>query len=127
MPDARLEAMVEANRKFKPEVLRALREFRRARPWSGSIPERQEQLKILHTALCASYGRQVELFLLTDDQANSLRGSGYDHESRTINLIGRLSVLSYLTLFAAACGRSERSFAWALTLFARIFRQSYQR
>lgn len=48
--------VIDPKMKFKPAALAALRAFRAARPWSGSLDERQQKFKTLHKALCEAYG-----------------------------------------------------------------------
>jgi hypothetical protein len=116
---------------FRPAALRALRAFRRARPWRGTAPERFAKLRALNTALADAYGIAEPLLVpfLIDATAESngicRRQPGGRCE---IILIGRLSVVTYLHEFGHARGFGERQATrWSVNLFRRIFPRSYAR
>lgn len=114
--------------RFKPAALRALREFRRSRPWRGSVQEREEKFRALHRALAGAYSiREPELLFEALDGGTSGR-SHYIPALHRIVLSGKLSVVTYLHEFAHARGMGERGAArWSINLFRRVFPRQYGR
>ena len=114
---------------YKPEVLAALREFRHARPWRGTIEERKAKFQTLHDALCRIYGREVTLTFEVGD-AETPTGNGWcAQDRRSIGLTGKLSVVTFLHEWAHVIfGWNEaRVVAWSVNLYRRIFRRSAAR
>lgn len=114
---------------YKPEVLAAMREFRDAKPWRGTVAERKAKFEALHTKLCAAYNKSLTLLLDVPD-AERTRGTGcYLSPIRIIQLEGKLSVVTYLHEFAhAVFGQSEdKAVAWSTNLYRRMFPKSAAR
>jgi hypothetical protein len=120
--------VLDDSARFKPAALRALREFRRSRPWRGSVEEREEKFRTLNHALAGAYGiREPELVVEALDGTTSGR-SHYTPALHRIVLSGKLSVVTYLHEFAHARGMGERGAArWSINLFRRIFPGEYGR
>ena len=112
---------------YKPEVLQAVRELARAKPWQGSVAERQDKIRRVHKALCAIYDKQTTLEFCTT--AGDSGRSYFNPAADRIALHGRLSVVTYLQMFAyAAFGRRpERVVIWSVNLFRRKFPLSWSR
>jgi hypothetical protein len=102
----------------------AVKAFRDAKPWQGSIEERGDKFAELHRGLTNAYN--LETMLLRDDsEPNAASGeSRFDPVKNKILLRGRLSVVTYLFCFAAACGLSRRA---ALHLAHATFRHYFPR
>ncbi len=114
--------------RYKPAVLRALKAYRRSKPWQGSLPDREAKLGALHAALCEAYGMRTSLVMSVHEPERD--GNGAYYPSRDcIVLTGRLSVVTYLHEFAhAAFGSCERKACrWSVNLFRRIFPRSFAR
>jgi len=121
--------VIRPQRKYKPEVLAALREFRSSKPWRGTVAERKQKFLSLHQALTAIYGRPVQLEFQVGD-TESERGNGYcTADRRTIVLVGKLSVVTYLHEFSHSIfGPDERQACdWSINLYRRIFPRSAAR
>lgn len=121
--------VIRDGHRYKPEVLAALRAFRRARPWRGTVPERAEKLRTLHDALCRIYGREVTLTLAVGD-TEAPRGNGWcSGDRRHIGLVGRLSVVTFLHEWAHVLfGPCERKACeWSVNLYRRMFPRSAAR
>jgi len=117
---------VLADRKYKPEVLRALRAFRRAKAWRGTVGQRTQRFAELHRELCRIYRRSTALYF--EPGPGDSGSSCYVPVRDQIILRGRLSVVTYLHEFAHALGKDERgACAWSINLFRRIFPRSYAR
>lgn len=133
MPDnsypATAQECLHPNAKFRPAVLRAVRTFRRAKPWRGTQQERIIKFAHLHQQLCQIYRLPVELRFSIGAAESDSGHSHYSPAARQIVLSGRLSVITYLHEFAhARFGRSERkAVTWSLNLFRRTFPRSFAR
>lgn len=114
--------------RFKPAALRALREFRRSRPWRGTPDERAEKFRQLNRDLAAAYGiSEPELAFECLDGGNS-GSSHYSRIKHRITLKHRLSVVTFIHEFAHALGRGERgATAFSVNLFRRVFPSQYAR
>lgn len=110
--------------------MNAIRQFRRSKPWRGTLEERIEKFKTLHIALCAASGIEPppELICLHIDQipAHEAGDGAFISSQNRIVLVGRLSVTTYLYAFARARGRDPReALSWAFSIFARSFPRSF--
>jgi hypothetical protein len=113
--------------RFKPAALRALREFRRSRPWRGSPQEREEKFRTLNRSLAAAYEmREPELVFEVLDGTTG--GGRYIPALHRVVLAGKLSVVTYLHEFAHARGFGERATCkWSINLFRRVFPRQFAR
>jgi hypothetical protein len=114
---------------FRPAALRALRAFRRSRPWRGTIQERKAKFLTLNRELARAYGlrRPKLLFRSIAPHAEGngcyIRRPGRRHE---ITLFGQISVVTYLHEFGHARGYDERrAVRFSVNLFRRMFPVSY--
>jgi hypothetical protein len=108
-------------RTYRPDALRALRAFRRTKPWRGTEAERRAKFRRLHRELCRVYGvhpsltfseREVACYVPVQDRIN----------------LPRLSVVTYLHEFAHTRGADERQACrWSINLFRRVFPRSFAR
>ena len=116
-------------RTYQRETVAAIREYRRSKPWRGSLSERTQKLRRLHSALCTAYGLTTDLICsVGDDDAGSSGGSHYSPSRNRITLTGRLSVITYLHEFGHALGYGEQGACrWSINLFRRFFPRSYSR
>ena len=114
--------------KFRPATLHAMRAFAEAKPWRGTVEERQAKFRQLNRALAAAYQiAEPELVFETLDGGTSGR-SHYVRASHRIVLVGRLSVVSFLHEFGHARGYGERmACKWSINLFRRIFPRKFSR
>lgn len=107
----------------------AMRAFRDAKPWRGTLEERAGKFAELHRSLCRAY--DLETIMVRDvegDPTGTSAGSLFDRRRNRIVLSGRLSVVTYLVLFAVAAGASQRSAAlFARGAFASYFPRSFAR
>jgi hypothetical protein len=109
---------------FRPETLRALRAFRRARPWRGTFEERATKFAALHAELCRIYGLDTRL---SQRSWRRIDVACYVPSADRI-VLPRLSVVTYLHELGHARGWDERQTCkWSINLFRRIFPRSYAR
>jgi hypothetical protein len=115
--------------KFVPAALVAVREFRRSKPWRGTVAERRAKFVRLNQALALAYGIPRPSLDFRGVEAGVHSGhSSYVRGSNTIILRGRLSVVTYLHEFAHARGADERqAVRWSINLFRRCFPRSFAR
>jgi len=131
---------LDADLKYKPEVLRAMKVFRRSHPWRDDHAGLSDALIELHVRLSHAYlGRDAGRLSLMVDEHRSfvphfrLLGpspiSTATQYSGLISLNERMSLVSYLHEFAHAIfGPCERkACTWSLNLFRRIFPNSFGR
>lgn len=110
---------INPRRKYRPAVLRAVKQLRRDKPWRGTNEERREKFVRCLEALAAAYSIPAPV-LFTATEHTGL--------SEDVMFLSRFSVVTFLHLFAAAAfpGCSAvKPFAWSLTLFARCFPRSF--
>jgi hypothetical protein len=115
--------------RFKPAALRAVRAFARSKPWRGTVARRKGKFRRLNRQLAAAYGIVRPRLVFVGVEAGAPSGaSNYQPLSHTITLAGKLSVLTYLHVFAHARGADERQACrWSLNLFRRCFPRSFAR
>ena len=108
---------------FLPDALRAVKRFRRTKPWQGGGEERLAKLWILNGELARAYDIPEPRLTV------ALRGGDwYNKASHVICLSPRLSVVTFLHEFAHARGMDERrACRWSLNLFRRCFPRSFAR
>lgn len=126
-PESVVEVLDDAM-EFRPAALQAMRDFAHARPWSGTVEERQAKFCQLNRALAAAYQiAEPELAFEILDGGTSGR-SHYIAATHRIVLVGKLSVVSYLHEFGHARDYGERmACKWSINLFRRIFPRNFSR
>jgi hypothetical protein len=126
-PETVLE-VVDADMRFKPAALRAVRRFAQSNPWRGSLDERKQELSTLNRALATAYGIDEPTLHFGRIDGSSSGGSYYVPPLHQITLVGKLSVVTYLHEFAHARGMGERGACrWSINLFRRVFPRQYAR
>src|SRR5437762_36778 len=99
----------------------AIKFFRDEKPWRGAAREGGDKFAELNRGLTQAY--DMETMLCFDDTAAdpeiSSAGSGFDPRTNKIIIKGRLSVVTYLMLFAFARGANRIA---ALTFARQTFR-----
>lgn len=114
---------------FKRGTIRSLRRFRHLKVWRGTLDEKNRKIKLLHTALCHVYGKDIRLSFHNEETGSGMsnfRTSRRLGRTGYITLHGRHSVVTYLHEFAHALGYQTQESArwWSLKLYRRIFRVS---
>ena len=118
---ASVSEVLDPSMKFRPGVLAAVKRFKAAKPYRGSLDERKLKFQSLHRDLCALFSKTTTLTFGTLDGSDS-GSSSYCPGTDTITLKGKLSVVTYLHEFAHALGRDERGACkWSVNLFKRTF------
>ena len=123
-----IEAALGEGQKVKAGTRRAIRTFARSGAWRGSVEERQAKFTALNQQLSLIHGVECELVFINTGPTSSLESTiqGNGPGKYRILLQGRLSVITYLCLFAKVAGLHE-GMRWALNLFRRHFPQTWQR
>lgn len=109
---------------FKPAALRALKRYRRAKPWRGDRATRAEKAQHALDWLATAYGVPPVLLKVGS------RPDCFEPYHRVIWLRespGKpFSVLSLLHEFGHARGMNERrACRWSINIFARVFPRSF--
>ncbi len=124
---ANIAEVLRPNKKFRREVVRAVKDFKRTRPWRGSLEERKAKFEVLHQQLCLIYAKSTALVFEVSD-AGSSGSSHYTPAQDKITLVGKLSFVTYLHEFAHALGKDERGACiWSVNLFVKCFPRQFAR
>jgi len=118
--------VIDMHARYKPEVLRAVKEFARSRPWRGTAHERLQKFREVNEYLGAAY--KIVPPRLNFVKASAGNGA-YFPSLHMIVLEGKLSVVTYLHEFAhAVFGPCEiKACKWSINLFRRCFPRSFAR
>ena len=124
---------IAANFTFQAGTIEAAKTFARTKPYLGTTEERRTKFKALHQQLCEVHSVKVDLVFVGDNNQHQHSGTScfvFANESvpiNTIALAGRLSVVTYLTMFGAgiANGNMNKAKRWAVNLFQRSFPKSF--
>jgi hypothetical protein len=107
--------------KFRPGVIAAVKRFKRAKPYRGSLDERKLKFTAVHQDLCRIFGKTTTLTFGALDGSDS-GDSSYCPSTDTITLKGKLSVVTALHEFRHCLGKGEREACrWSVNLFRRTF------
>lgn len=118
---------IDDSLRYPRETMNAVRIFARSKPWRGTREERTHKFRTLHTRLCEIYSLTTQLQIAGGDEPTSIY-SHYQRKRDTIVLQGRLSVVTYLHLFAYALDcRGVEVVKWSVNLFKRRFPISFGR
>lgn len=120
-----VDEVLDESMRFRGAVLRAVKAFRRSKPFRGELAERREKFGTLHGKLCEIYGTRTRLEFNAGRPANG----SYSPLEDVIRLDGKLSVITYLHEFAHSIFGSDEVQAcrWSVNLFRRLFPRSYAR
>jgi hypothetical protein len=117
---------------FSAECVKAVREFRRSKPWRGNTEAREAKFSVLHEAMKLAYPEiaDVSLEFAPDVDQDFGEPSKFDFGGNPRRLVihYRLSVVTYFT--AVACMRGieyAHALRWAFSLYARMFPLSASR
>jgi hypothetical protein len=124
-----VRSLIDTNMKFKPEVLRACRQFARSRPWRGTREQRCEKFRNFNYALALAYNVSAPKLVFGGHDGEDSGRSCFIPALDTIILRGRLSVITILHEWGhKRFGRNEaRACRWSVNLFRRVFPASFAR
>jgi len=122
-----VEDILDPEMKFKQAALRALRNFRDAKPWSGTEKERMTKFRDVIRDLAAAYGIEPPQIDFTGvDPAKDSGASAYIPAFHAIYLRGRLSVVTLLHEFGHALGKGEwGATKWSVNMYRRIWPREF--
>ena len=113
---------------FLPATLRAVRAFKKSRPWTGTIDERKEKFRQLNRDLAVAYGVAEPELIFGDLDGSTSGASHYIPSAHRIVLVGRLSVVTCLHEIAHARGMGEHDACrWSVNLFRQVFPRQFAR
>lgn len=120
--------------KFTDVITRATKDYAKAKPWQGTMQDRSDKLRAFHSALCQANSVNIRLQInetnLTDRKLASLASCAYEAKGKQIiSIAGKLSVVTYLHLFALIALRytKREAFQFSLNLFKQCFPISFRR
>ena len=130
-PDTVAECL-SGRSKYRRGVVAAVKAFKRAGPWRGTVEERKAKFQRLNEALAGAYEMPMpDLRFERIDGSFSGASSclrGGDERPAVITMRGRLSIVTFLHEFAHALGKDERGACrWSINLFRRVFPRQYAR
>lgn len=117
-------------------VIDSLKQFKRGFKFNAPVPEpdRTEQrvagMKGLLAVLCSAYSIQPVNLRVYNTNGGSSESSNYISETRTITMVGRLSIITLLHEFAHAInlsGGEEFARKWSLCLFKTVYPRAFER
>ena len=114
---------------FSPECIAAVKAFRQAKPWQGTIEERKGKFTGLHQLMCDAYGLAHTLTFADDIEPAGNDGlSRFEITAANITLHFKLSVVTYFVAIAAARGFTyAQALTWANELYRNMFPLSASR
>ncbi len=92
--------------RFPRETHAALREFARSKPWRGTRAHRIKKFRAVHAKLCKIYSVDTRLKIVGGEDRTS-SASFYRRRDNSVVLVGRLSVVTYLQMFAGSRSASR--------------------
>lgn len=124
-----VDSVVSSPVRFKKATLSALKDFKNAKPWRGTLDERIEKFSTLINELSMIYRIKPPLLDTSSvDPSECSDRSYYMPLTHSIYLVGRLSVITLLHEFAHALGKGEYGACrWSLNLFKQIFPSQWQK
>ncbi len=113
---------------YPDELLRAVRIFAAAKPWSGSMESRKRKLSDANRMMAEACGVDMPTLAFGCLDGSSSGASSYSPRDHRIVMVGKLSVVTFLHEFAHALGHDERKACrWSINLFRRCFPRQYSR
>jgi hypothetical protein len=129
-PAPTVESVLDARVKLNRLAFAAVRTFRRSKAWQGTYEERLVKFQALAAGLSDAYGIDPAVTLRfhgTEDRTRPGNG-GFDANTNTVHLIGKLSVVTFLHSFGHARGMDTmEAFRWSLSVFKKMFPVSFSR
>lgn len=124
--------VLDPNMRFKRGVLPVMKEFRRRRPWRGTVEQRYVLFQWLLEELSSIYGIPTPRLRFANVRLGSQPGASgesfYTPMFHEIVLVNKPSVVTLLHEFAHALGHGEYGAArWSLNLFKRVFPRRFER
>jgi len=114
--------VIDPTMKFRRETLKAVNRFRASRPWHGSMQQRKRKFAWLNSTLAKAYGIPVPNLRFGRLDGSHSGRSHYIPSHHRIELVGKLSVVTFLHEFAHARGMDEREACrWSINLFRTAF------
>lgn len=122
-----IDDVLDDKMKFKPAALKALREFKRSKPWRGTQQERIAKFQKLILDLSAAYGvKPPEVDFSGVNEDGDSGSSYYSPVFRTIVLRGKISVTTTIHEMGHFLGRGEwGATKWSVNLFRRIWPKQF--
>lgn len=126
---ATLNECIDPDMKHRREVVRAVKAFKRANPYRGTLSERKEKFRALHRELCTIYDLNSQLNFVNVRLGNHTGNGCCNIETKDITLFEKLSVITYLHEVAhAVFGSCERqAVRWSINLFRKTFPDQFAR
>lgn len=112
---------INDNIRFTPEIVLAIKHARASKLFQGTLQERQEKFRKMHTELSEAMGVKIKLEFAS---GTSLSRVGRRRNTGIIH--GRLSLVTYLHLVAQAAEYDANGqLTFAVNLFRKYFPRSF--
>lgn len=120
--------VIDADMRFRPATLRAVRTFASSKPWLGSLEERTEKFISVNRDLAEAYGIPDPELRFEQIDGTGSGGSCYLRSGHRILLTGKLSVVTFLHEFGHALGKDETDACrWSINVFRQCFPRQFSR
>lgn len=108
-------------------VTAALEAFKASNPWQGKEFERESKFRTLHEALCRAADVGAELVIQISRPYSDSGRSHFNAQERKLYLVGRYSVITYLTMFAASMGKHPLvATSWAYSVYKKFWPEKWE-
>ena len=110
-----------------PELLSALKDFKRQHPWTGDLVDRKNKFMMLHRRFNELFDKDVDLDLTkVRDGFDSGQSYAARHSPPKIGIVGKLSVITFIHEWAHILGANETDAqTWALDLYKQTFPKNF--
>ena len=127
-----IEEVIDDTVKYRSDVIKAMKKFKKLNPWQGSALERAAKLLWLHTHFCKIYGKNTQLtfdYNIFHNQETKNGNGFYSPAYNMIHLQGKVSVLTFLHEWGHNLhGSSEYAACWwSINLFRKIFPGNFKK
>lgn len=120
-----------ADVKFKLGVIASIKRFKKKKTHNKTAAQRLQAMREMAADLSAVYNvdeAKVAAVCMVHDETADSRGSFYHRKTKTIVMVEKLSIITFLHEFAHHLGKDERGATrWSLTLFKRIWPDQFER
>jgi hypothetical protein len=118
---------------FSKNTMSALRDYRKEKPWEGSLNVRMKKIRELHDDLCRIYKRNTELYfdpmMYLDLVSGKSTKNYYSAKRDTIFFRSSVNTLNFLSLWGEVLypDNYAKSLWWSLNLFRKVFPDQFQK
>lgn len=126
------EKIVDHSILYSAALIAGVKVFATQKPWQGTEKERQAKMEEFHAALAMHFQCRSVIEWHSSDATSGGSYVAKTDEGSVLHLIGRISVVTFLQMFAYAAfeggdGAQVRAVKWSVNLFRHAFPISWKR